>query len=228
MRTRGIVFAAIVTVAGMTPAHTIAQQTAALRQKLTPEEEEAKTLVARLDLQRYKATIKALTQFGDRRQGTDRNQKAVEWIETQLRSYGCATERFDYEYKTPPSRAGAPPQSRSPVISSGEVRMGQGGSRLRGTTRRTGVNRDPKAQKNARLRELNRQPAVDGPRQQVFCTKAGTTHPDEMYIVAAHMDGHGWGEAANDNASGTALVMELARIFSMPDVQTERAIRFAL
>src|SRR5207249_10051151 len=29
-------------------------------------------LVARLDLQRYKATIKGLTTFGDRRQGTDR------------------------------------------------------------------------------------------------------------------------------------------------------------
>ena len=37
-----------------------------------------------------------------------------------------------------------------------------------------------------------------------------------MYIVGAHMDGIGWGEAANDNGSGTALVMELARIFSMP------------
>ena len=42
------------------------------------------------------------------------------------------------------------------------------------------------------------------------------------------MDGIGWGEAANDDGSGTALVMELARIFSMPDVQTERSIRFAL
>ena len=42
------------------------------------------------------------------------------------------------------------------------------------------------------------------------------------------MDGHGWGEAANDDGSGTALVMELARIFSMPDVVTERTIRFAL
>ncbi len=49
-----------------------------------------------------------------------------------------------------------------------------------------------------------------------------------MYIVGAHMDGHGWGEAANDDGSGTALVMELARVFSGPDVQTERTIRFAL
>jgi hypothetical protein len=49
-----------------------------------------------------------------------------------------------------------------------------------------------------------------------------------MYIVAAPMAGIGWGEAANDDGSGTALVMELARIFSSPDVQTERSIRFAL
>src|ERR1043166_4912036 len=40
-------------------------------------------LVARLDLERYKATIKGLTNFGDRRQGTDRNRAAVDWIEAQ-------------------------------------------------------------------------------------------------------------------------------------------------
>ena len=49
-----------------------------------------------------------------------------------------------------------------------------------------------------------------------------------MYIVGAHMDGQGLGEAANDDGSGTALVMELARIFSAADAQTERSIRFAL
>jgi len=37
-------------------------------------------LVSRLELERYKATIKRLTQFGDRRQGTDRNRAAVDWI----------------------------------------------------------------------------------------------------------------------------------------------------
>ena len=79
-----------------------------------------------------------------------------------------------------------------------------------------------------KLRELNMQPTTPGPREEVFCTKVGTTHPEEMYIVGAHMDGHGWGEAANDDGSGTALVMELARIFSAADVQTERTIRFAL
>ena len=67
-----------------------------------------------------------------------------------------------------------------------------------------------------------------GPREQVYCTKVGTSRPDEMYIVSAHMDGRGYGEAANDDGSGTALVMELARIFSSPDVETERSIRFIL
>ncbi len=54
-------------------------------------------MVARLDLEKYKATIKGLTQFGDRRQGTERNRNAVDWIEAQLKSYGCTpTERIKY------------------------------------------------------------------------------------------------------------------------------------
>jgi len=52
------------------------------------------SLASRLELERYKATVKGLTQFGDRRQGTERNRKAVDWIEAQLRSYGCPTERI--------------------------------------------------------------------------------------------------------------------------------------
>jgi hypothetical protein len=195
-----------------------------------------RTLVGRLDLEKYKATIKGLTQFGDRREGTSRNSKAVDWIEAQLKSYGCPTERLRYEHNPAPPGGGAgrgggqgggqkPP---GPIIASGEVRSGPGGSRYRGITRRTGVNNDPNAQPDEKLRELNREPTKPGAREEVFCTKVGTTRPDEMYIVGAHMDGHGWGEAANDNGSGTALVMELARVFSMPDVQTDRTIRFAL
>ena len=105
---------------------------------------------------------------------------------------------------------------------------GQGGSTIFGNRGRTGVNNDPNAQPDVKLRELNSQPSTPGPREEVYCTKVGTTRPDEMYIIGGHMDGHGWGEAANDDGSGTALVMELARIFSSPDVQTERSIRFAL
>src|SRR5438094_10661750 len=66
----------------------------------TPAPDPIAQLVARLDLERYRATIKGLTNFGDRRQGTDRNRAAVDWIEAQLRSYGCSNvSRLKYEYR---------------------------------------------------------------------------------------------------------------------------------
>ncbi len=99
---------------------------------------------------------------------------------------------------------------------------------MRGDRGPVGVNNDADLQPDSRLRELNSQPSTPGMREEVFCTKIGTTHPEEMYIVGAHMDGIGWGEAANDDGSGTALVMEVARVLSSPDVVTERSIRFAL
>jgi hypothetical protein len=201
-------------------------------QQPSAPDDPAKTLVARLDLERYKATVKGLTQFGDRREGTDRNRRAVDWIESQLKSYGCPTERLTYVVNPPPppttpppARTGGPPP---PVIASGEIRTGVGGSRYYGITRPTGVNNNPGAQPDAALRELNTQPTTYGERQQVYCTKIGTTRPEEMYVIGAHMDGIGYGEAANDNASGTAVVMELARILNAADVLTDRSIRFAL
>jgi hypothetical protein len=103
-----------------------------------------------------------------------------------------------------------------------------GGARARGIRNPTSVNTDASAQPDPVLRALDTPPAVAGDREEVWCTKIGATHPDEMYIVSAHMDGIGWGEAANDNGSGTALVMELARVFSSPDVRTDRSIRFIL
>jgi len=177
-----------------------------------------KTLVGRLDLAHYKATIKELTKFGDRREGTDRNRAAVDWIEAQLKSYGCTnTERIHYEYApfTPP------PQLRFPAAPGGGVIKGEPGSRLAPAN-------DADVQPDPRLRQLNMQPSTPGTREEVFCTKIGATHPEEMYIVGAHMDGIGWGEAANDDASGTALVIEIVRVLSAPEVTTERSIRFAL
>jgi hypothetical protein len=47
-----------------------------------------------------------------------------------------------------------------------------------------------------------------------------------MYLVSAHMDGRGDGEAADDDASGCAVVLELARVLGMPDVRTNRSVRF--
>jgi hypothetical protein len=202
-----------------------------------------RTIVGRLQLDRYKATIKGLTQFGDRRQGTDRNRAAVDWIEAQLKSYGCTpTARITYTYTTPQRGGGAgrggaggrgggrgPARPAGTVVGVGKsATPTQGGGRNWGVRTQTGVNTDSLKHPDPKLRAHNPQPATDGERQEVYCTKVGTTHPDEMYIVGGHMDGHGWGEAANDDGSGTAIVMELARVFSSPDVTTDRSIRFIL
>ena len=125
-----------------------------------------RTVVARLDFERYKAHIKGLAQFGDRMQGTPRNRDAIDWLEKRLRSFGY-----------------------------------------------TNV-------------ERQRFMSGSGPLENIYATKIGTTTPGEMYIVSAHMDGRGGGEAADDDASGCAVLLELARVLAMPDVRTNRSIRF--
>jgi hypothetical protein len=182
------------------------------------EERVARELVGRLDLERYKATIKSLTRFGDRRQGTERNRRALDFIETELRTAGCSAERqrFVYDPAKRPKRAPSKPGAIA------------GGGHARGIIGKTGVNTDPMRQPDEALRALDSEPETSGERQNVYCTKIGAVRPDEMYIVGAHMDGIGYGEAANDDGSGTAIVMELARILSAPDVTTARSIRFIL
>jgi hypothetical protein len=207
------------------------------------QDDPTQMLVDRLTLENYKETLKGLTQFGDRRQGTQRNRDAVDWIEAQLQSFGCTnTQRITYDFDPAPRNPGrrgggggrgrgaaAPPDLTTPTGGLvGRNGNGPGGSSIYGYRARTGVNRDLAAQPDERIRELNREEPVNGERTEVFCTKVGTTRPNEMYIVGAHMDGHGVNEAVNDDGSGTALVMELARIFNAPDVETEVSIRFAL
>src|SRR3990172_1326849 len=88
----GMVISAVAAVVAMQGG----QQAPAQAQPAAPDP--VQILVDRLDLEKYKATIKGLTQFGDRRQGTQRNRDAVDWIEAQLESYGCTnTERIRYE-----------------------------------------------------------------------------------------------------------------------------------
>lgn len=140
---------------------------------MTAADSVVQRITSRLDFESYKSLIKGLAQFGDREQGTERNAKAVDWIEAQLRSWGYTTERVKYDYV--PRGGGAPE-----------------------------------------------------PREEVYATKIGSTVPGEMYIIGGHMDGRGGGEAVNDDASGTAVVMEIARILAAPDVKTTRSVRFAL
>jgi hypothetical protein len=213
----------------------------------TPADDPARILVGRLALENYKATIQGLTKFGDRRQGTDRNRAAVHWIEAQLKSYGCSnTERVTYQYTGRQLRndstnrvdsiaRAAAGNAVAPAAGAG----GRGGggrgagvarvpNPVKGFTARSGVNSNPMLQPDTAIRALDAQWDTPGERQEVFCTKIGTTHPEEMYILGGHMDGIGYGTAANDDGSGTAIVMELARILSAPDVKTERSIRFVL
>jgi len=211
------------------------------------QDDPIRVLVGRLDLERYKATIKGLTQFGDRRQGTDRNRAANDWIEAQLKSYGCSSvARIKYDYNPAPrgtstgagrsggtqAAAAAGGRGTPPPAAGQAQRGGRGGGRGaapgKGNRGPTGVNIDPEKQPDPKLRALDMEPTTPGPRDEVYCTKVGSGHPDEIYIVSAHMDGLGYGAAANDDGSGTALVMEVARVLCAPDVQTDRSIRFAL
>ena len=211
-----------------------AQMQVAQAQSVQATPDPVAALVARLDLERYKQVLRGLTRFGDRREGTARNRAALDWIESQLRAAGCSgIERLDYDFAPVPRAArGAGARGRGHegegAIASGEQRPGVGGSRLRGVVARTGVNESPGAQPDAALRALDAEPSVAGARQDIYCTKVGDSRPQEMYIVSAHMDGIGWGEAANDDGSGVALVLELARVLNGPDVHAARSIRFIL
>ncbi len=52
----------------------------------TSDDDVVATLVGRLELEQFKATLEGLTQFGDRAQGTQRNRDAVDWIEARLQA----------------------------------------------------------------------------------------------------------------------------------------------
>ena len=106
-------------------------------------------LVSRLELESYKTTLKGLTQFGDRRQGTSRNRAAVDWIEEQLISYGCSNvERLHYTFTTRPRGSGGrravteTPDLTTPTGGAvGRNGSGPGGSSIFGYRASTGVNR---------------------------------------------------------------------------------------
>ena len=89
-------------------------------------------LVGRLDLERYKATIKGLTAFGDRLEGTERNRRAVDWIEAQLKSYGCPTERLKYVKAPPTPTPGRLPTTQSAAGRTEGAPTAVGGGRPRG------------------------------------------------------------------------------------------------
>ena len=110
MHSKSYLVAAVAVTAAMSiPAQSDAQAQAQGRAAADTVYDPIRDMVGRLELEKYKATIKGLTQFGDRRQGTERNRKAVDWIEAQLKSYGCTnTERDHLSVGTAPATAGRP------------------------------------------------------------------------------------------------------------------------
>ena len=81
----------IVVAAGLALGVGLGLPRAAVGQPIAETDDPVRALVSRLQLEQYKATLKGLTQFGDRRQGTTSNRDAVDWIETQLQAVGCTT-----------------------------------------------------------------------------------------------------------------------------------------
>jgi hypothetical protein len=60
----------------------------------------------------------------------------------------------------------------------------------------------------------------------LWATKLGSVSPTQMYMVSAHLDARSGGDGFDDDGSGVALVMELARVLSAPDVTTDKSVRF--
>ena len=172
-----------------------------LAQAPTPSaDDDVRTLVGRLSLEQYKTTLKGLTRFGDRRQGTKRNRDAVDWIEAQLQSVGCTTtERIDYVYEPgPPSaRPARAPEALKEAAGTptggriGRNGSGPGGASIFGYRARTGVNTDPMAQPDETLRELNREPASNGPRQEA--TVVNVRRWDSTGVQSSRTTGGGSG-----------------------------------
>src|SRR5260370_31274008 len=76
-----------------------------------------RVLVGRLDLETYKATIKGLTQFGDRREGTARHPAAGRWSEAQPKNDGRTQNerRRNVSQHPPPPPPHTPPTPPPPA-----------------------------------------------------------------------------------------------------------------
>ena len=50
--------------------------------------------------------------------------------------------------------------------------------------------------------------------------------PTQMYMVSGHLDGRSGGDGFDDDGSGVALVLEMARVLAGADVTTDKSVRF--
>jgi hypothetical protein len=78
--------------------------------------------------------------------------------------------------------------------------------------------------------EFNYQNHVTGPTQvnNVIAEIRGREKPDEWIIIGAHLDSWDYGTGAQDNGTGTTMVLEAARAIAALGTPPRRSIRFAL
>ena len=78
--------------------------------------------------------------------------------------------------------------------------------------------------------ELELQNRTSGPTQinNVIAEMRGSERPDEWIIVGAHLDSWDYGTGAQDNGTGTVMVLEAARALADLGKAPRRSIRFAL
>jgi len=71
---------------------------------------------------------------------------------------------------------------------------------------------------------------TSGPTQvnNVIAEITGRDHPDEWILIGAHFDSWDFGTGAQDNGTGSAMVMEVARAIAALGQAPSRTIRFAL
>ena len=56
----------------------------------------------------------------------------------------------------------------------------------------------------------------------------GSTYPDEVILIGAHLDSWGLGTGANDNGCNVTMMIDIARQITALGLQPKRTIRFAL
>ncbi len=68
--------------------------------------------------------------------------------------------------------------------------------------------------------------ALNGGGTNLYATKTGSVTPTQMYMVSMHLDARSNGDGFDDDGSGVALVLEVARVLAGADVTTDKSVRF--
>ena len=76
--------------------------------------------------------------------------------------------------------------------------------------------------------ELHNKTSGPIPVNNVIAEIRGSEHPDEWILIGAHLDSWDYGTGAQDNGTGTVMVLEAARALASLGQAPRRSIRFAL